>query len=118
VSRFASEKTKLGHPQIVTLIIEEAPARILVSINLAKYPKAFQLVASQRGVIARPQQFEINPGQTKYDFKDVQPGDYNIIILANPVLTKNAAGELEVSAQPLANLRVEVKKGETTEVRF
>ncbi len=114
----SSEKTKLGHPQNVTLRLEETPGRILVTINLAKYPKAFLLVASRPGVIASPAQFEINPGQTTYDFEDVQPGNYNILILAKPVLTKNAEGELDPSPQPIANRRIQVKKGETAEVRF
>ena len=65
-----------------------------------------------------PVQLDINPGQTKYDFEDVQLGNYNIILLAKPVLTKGPDGELDVSIPSLAEKRVQVKKGETAEVQF
>ena len=114
----SGEQTSLAKPQNVTMTLDEAPARIRVTVNLAKYPQAFQLVAKARGAQSPPVQLDINPGQTKYDFEDVQLGNYNIILLAKPVLTKGPDGELDVSIPSLAEKRVQVKKGETAEVQF
>jgi Carboxypeptidase regulatory-like domain len=114
----SGEKTTLGQPQYVTITLEQAPARIIVTIDLAKYPKADQVVASQRGANPPPVQFDIIQGQSRYDFEDLEPGDYNITLLSKPVLTKNAAGELDASVQAIGSERVQVKKGETAKVRF
>lgn len=107
-----TSKTAPGPAPSLTIKVSPS-ARVIVTIDRAKYPKAWQLGTLLRGSHIETTQIELHSGQTKVEIRDLMPGDYNLHIFARPAL-KDGAVDIEV----IATKRVQLKPGETKEVRF
>lgn len=104
-------KTVPGPAPPLTIEIPQ-PARVIVTIDRIKYPEVWQVGVQPRGEQA---EFEIHlrRGQTKVEVNDLAARDYELLLFARPVLKD---GGLDITA--IATQSIQLKPGETKEVRF
>jgi len=108
--------TQAGRAETVTVTLPN-PARILVTIDRAKYAEATQLNTVLKGRWPESGQLAINAGQTTLEIGDLAPGTYNVSVLGKPVQVKSPGGTY-YTTPTLANRTVLLKAGETQSVQF
>jgi hypothetical protein len=111
-----SALTRAGGAETVTVTLPKL-ARIVVTIDRAKYAEATQLNTSLKGTWSDSGQLAIDAGQTKIEIGDLAPGTYTVTVLGKPAPVKSPGGTYYTSPT-LANRTVLLKAGETQSVQF
>jgi hypothetical protein len=108
--------TRADRAETVTVKLPKL-ARIVVTIDRAKYAEAAQLNTQQSGTWSQSGNVTINAGQSKFEIDDLAPGTYSVSIQGKPTPVKTPQGTYYTTST-LANRSILLKAGETQNVRF
>jgi hypothetical protein len=109
------QTTRPGRLEKITIALLE-PARIEGTIDRGKYPDASRVAAQLVGENWSEVETQLAEDQTKFEFRDLPPGEYRVSIQSKPVPSKQREGMFE--SRNLVNQRVRLKEGETKPVKF
>jgi hypothetical protein len=111
----AFDRTQPGVAQEVTVKLPQ-PAKIVGTIDIARFPNADAINAEVWEGAFQDYNIKIKDGQTNFEFANLPPGEYSVVVKAKPVRSTEREGMLRVVA--LAQQRIRVKAGETRTIHF
>ena len=109
------EATSPARLEQVSIALPE-PVRIEGTIDRGKFPDAGRVAVQLVGEAWSELETRLDEGQTKFEFRDLPPGEYHVSIQSKPVASKGARERTPRAASPTS--RVRLKAGETKAVAF
>jgi beta-lactamase regulating signal transducer with metallopeptidase domain len=111
----AFDKTEPRVPQTITIKLPK-PARIRGAIDQAKIPNAGEIQAMLAADSFHMFQTPLHAGQTTFEFNDLPPGTYNVLVASKLVPSKE--DPRMSTSTTLASWTVHLKPGETADLKF
>jgi protocatechuate 3,4-dioxygenase beta subunit len=112
----AFDKTRPAQTDTVTIALPQ-PAIVRGAIDRSNFPAVGSIQLSRKQEAFDTYEFKVNDDQSTFEFHDLPPGDYSLIVCGIPVrFSKN--GQTFFSQSPLAGMQFQLAAGETKEVSF